>query len=419
MTSRIKSISSTIGLPRTTEVLDDAFDDACDLGQCCMDPCYFFFIKARNLLERYVGQNEKTTTMTDSTVEDNQNQRHAKTLRMFAVQQTTYFLLIGGCWTIIFWRAYPLIDASQGHISSNHKTAGFAMFVACISSWLWAKLTDPGSITRDTLWKFDNYQYDGVLYHAASTLKTMQQPCLSITDDVVTTNTNNCSYEKLARSKYDRYSGHQIARFDHFCGWLGQSIGEENYRCFLVFVTVHTIMATYGTTMVILLMSDAGKMLLMSPADGMTDATIMSGADQTMSVADIFRAALRVDAWVVLTSVLMGISLPFLVTFLSFHTLLVKRGMTTNEHFKWKARRDKHAKARPQPIMGDIEHTMHCSNGDNNNCYDTTALSASLSAISMSELTEQQQFYNLGFAGNLHEIVFPRCRRRREGVKTM
>lgn len=333
---------------------------------------------------------------------------------MFTVQQTTYFLLIGGCWTIIFWRAYPLIDASQGRISSYHRTAGYAMFITCIVSWLWAKLTDPGSITSNTLWKFDNYRYDGVLYHAPSTLET-QQPHHNSTDNA-TTNSNNDSRQKLARSKFDRYSGHQVPRFDHFCGWLGQSIGEENYRCFLVFVTVHTIMAMYGTTMVIILMSDAGKMLLMSPADGMAGTNIMNGDDMNVSVVDIFWAALRVDAWVVLTSLLMGISLPFLLTFLSFHAFLVKRGMTTNEHFKWKARRDQHTNA-PQLKMGDIEHTTYSN--DDSNCHGTIQLSASSSSISSSLLAQQQQFYNLGFAGNLHEIVFPRSLRLRRGFKSM
>ncbi len=38
---------------------------------------------------------------------------------------------------------------------------------------------------------------------------------------------------KLARSKYDMYSGQHVPRFDHFCGWLGTPIGEENYRYFL------------------------------------------------------------------------------------------------------------------------------------------------------------------------------------------
>lgn len=408
MTSQVGSnVNTSTGIPSTAkEALDDTFDDACDFGQCCMDPCYFLYVKTRALWQRRVLQQRKNKTITESTVEDQRKRRYTKALRMFALQQTTYLMLIGGCWTIIFWRVYPLIDASRG-ISSYHKTAGYAVFIACITSWLWAKYTSPGSITRDTLWKFDNYQYDGVLYHAPpSTLEQSQQPY--ITEDATT----NASYQKLARSKFDRYSGHQVPRFDHFCGWLGQSIGEENYRCFLVFVTIHTIMVLYGTTLVVLLMSDVGKVSLTNPVDSMTGATDMRGGDQTMSALDVFWAALRVDAWVVLTNMLMGISLPFLVTLLSFHVLLLRRGMTTNEHFKWKARQvnKQHTHAR-HISMGDIDHATCSRNGNS-----TIQLSTPSSSLSTSLLAQQQQFYNLGFAGNLHEVLFPRSLRR-GGVK--
>ena len=50
---------------------------------------------------------------------------------------------------------------------------------------------------------------------------------------------------KIARSKYS--GGKHIPRFDHFCGWLNQAIGERNYRWFLLFLVVNVGMYGYAT----------------------------------------------------------------------------------------------------------------------------------------------------------------------------
>ena len=371
--------------PRGNNPAADTFDDACDLGQCCMDPCYYFYAKAKKVWDRRQQQSQQrqhTTAITSST-DPAATAKHTKAAFLFALQQTTYYMLIGGCWAIIFLRAFPLLDESE-HISHRHKPAGVVVFVACVASWLLAKLTPPGSITQDTLWKFDNYRYDGVLYHHNdTTTTTMMCPSLQM--------------RKLARSKYDRYSGHHVPRFDHYCGWLGNSIGEENYRFFLVFVLVHTLMALYGTCMTFALMKDAGETVLVGLKD---TAAPFSGYD-------VFLAALRVDAWVVSTIVLMGMSLPFLISFLVFHVLLVRRGMTTNEHFKWKALgAGGNGTSAVSSRRADVEHQA-----GTNPCPDVCKLGSS-------SAQPQTQFYNLGFAGNIHEVFVPRSLRA-GGVKAM
>ena len=52
---------------------------------------------------------------------------------------------------------------------------------------------------------------------------------------------------KLARSKFCRHMNCNVARFDHFCPWLNQAVGQENYRCFLFFLLAHVGLLAYGS----------------------------------------------------------------------------------------------------------------------------------------------------------------------------
>jgi hypothetical protein len=49
-----------------------------------------------------------------------------------------------------------------------------------------------------------------------------------------------------ARSKFCRVTNRRVARFDHFCGWMNNSIGENNYRFFLAFLAWHVLLCLYG-----------------------------------------------------------------------------------------------------------------------------------------------------------------------------
>ena len=55
--------------------------------------------------------------------------------------------------------------------------------------------------------------------------------------------------KKVDRLKYDA----NVPRYDHFCGWVHNTIGEENYRWFLLFLTIHVVMCTYGAVVCMLL----------------------------------------------------------------------------------------------------------------------------------------------------------------------
>ena len=50
-----------------------------------------------------------------------------------------------------------------------------------------------------------------------------------------------------ARSKFCRVTRRRVARFDHFCGWMNNAIGENNLRYFVSFLALHVVLCAYGS----------------------------------------------------------------------------------------------------------------------------------------------------------------------------
>ena len=120
----------------------------------------------------------------------------------------------------------PLIFA--GAISASHAVVvPVAMFIS-IASWLAVCFSDPGVVDAHTLdAQLATYPHDHVLY------KPKTCPTLGVT----------CP----ARSKYCRVTQRRVAKFDHCCGWMGNSIGENNLRYFVTFLAVHVVLTSYGS----------------------------------------------------------------------------------------------------------------------------------------------------------------------------
>eukprot|EP00984_Skeletonema_dohrnii_P025111 scaffold14227_cov161-Skeletonema_dohrnii-CCMP3373.AAC.1 len=150
---------------------------------------------------------------------------HLNTL-MDRAFQLVYLTVVLGSWSIMFCYGYEEIEKSN-YISTYHQYSGYVVFLMCMSSFHYACNTPPGSVTARSMSLFDHYDYDDVLY------KKQTCPTLKI--------------RKIARSKYDRFTRRHVPRFDHFCGWINQAVGEQNYRWFLLFLTVHVVMCFYGS----------------------------------------------------------------------------------------------------------------------------------------------------------------------------
>lgn len=317
--------------------------------------------------------------------------------------QIMYLAIVLGSWSIIFTHAYPMVSASD-HVSNIHKYLGGVVFAACMASFRYASNATPGFITKRTLSKHDNYPYDNLLFPPDRICPTVGVP-------------------KLARSKYDRFSQVHVARFDHFCGWLHNPIGEENYRYFLLFLVVHIAMCVYGTVVCYYLFW--GEVL----DKKLLEVTFFNPSTGKEFTADWFVVAqylFQRNFYLAGVFLLMAVMTVVLSVFLGYHIWLTSRGMTTNESAKWgqvkkwhrqeSKRYEQAVKAglvpvnntstAPEPTDSDVGCTGAVPTNEDGTIGDTVER----------PLTDPgpmpQNIYNLGFVENWKEVFYPRSLRQ-------
>eukprot|EP00977_Amphora_coffeiformis_P003428 scaffold638_cov168-Amphora_coffeaeformis.AAC.10 len=208
----------------------------------------------------------------------------------------SYCVVTYGTWITLLQYVYSLVDIVS-NVSAYHKAIGNISLFVCFLSWLLACNVSPGSITKESLAQYAHFPYDNILF-TNKVCPTLRIP-------------------KVARSKYDRYSKTHVPKFDHYCPVLGQAVGEENYRFFLLFLVLHTTVCYYGSVMLARIWQG---LLKIDPRRNVSEEF------HHMTVT-IRRIAL---AWILLVIITGAMSL-----FLGFHMYLMCRGMTTNEWHKW------------------------------------------------------------------------------------
>lgn len=366
---------------------NEVFDDACDLGQFFVNPCYFLFVQlekvcCKNNSNKNTSKSNKTNVGSsisssggggdgeDLDYYDSAGNRSNKTNKgrmklTPRVQQCIYILGVYGVWIIIFLRFYPLQAIHNDTIPDIHRTLGYIAFGSCLVTWIIASLAPPGDITPGTLSIYDNYAYDNVLYSDDHVCPTLQ-------------------IRKLARSKFDRYTQRQVPRFDHFCGWLNQAIGEDNYRHFLAFLTVHAFACAYGSIM-------TGWIFWASCGSSST-STI---AAATSTANPYYNPLLAVVVWALYVVAVM------LLAFWAFHIRNIARGMTTNEYYKWenKKQNQPNHQYRGGPSTSLIESSSSSS---------TTSTTKTTSSSTSPSRNNNKNIYDLGVWRNFQEILFPR-----------
>lgn len=226
-----------------------------------------------------------------------------------------YCAVVSGAWSVIFFFVYPWIDKRPQYVSSYHKLIGYMVFAACGISWRIASTSSPGIITPRTISQYDHYPYDNLLFVSGKMCAVRK------------------SVPKLARSKYDRFKyQNNVARFDHFCGWVYNTIGEENYRYFLLFLVIHLAMCLYGTYVLCCLFYgevQEQKLLDVRFVDRYTGEEF--GATNWIIVQYMFHNYL----WESGVLLLVGVMAIALCLFLAYHCYLTSFNMTTNEAYKW------------------------------------------------------------------------------------
>jgi hypothetical protein len=331
-----------------------------------------------------------------------------------------YLVIVLGCWSVMFTYGYDFMTRSE-HVSSNHKISGYVVFMACMWSWRKANTTSPGYIVEGNIPRFDNYPYDDLLY--------ANQKCSSL------------GFRKLARSKYDRFTNSHVARFDHFCGWIDNTVGEENYRVFLLFLLIHVLMCAYGTFVTYhLFQGEIADKNLVNAIFYNAETGKEVKADYIVIAHYLFMKHFQVAA----VSILMAGMSAVLGLFLCFHLYIAANGMTTNEYYKWrqvkkwhKKEKSKYASAVAEGLVKKFAASAKRSSGmgelpdvdvgcvgptgavtgqsgaeelDNNRPTNTREDEQADGIIDPGPFPKN--IYNLGPVENFKEIVFPRSLRR-------
>jgi len=298
-----------------------------------------------------------------------------------------YIVIILGSWSIIFMFTYPWIDeaaASTGLLSPHHKIGGYVVFVACLASWSMASHTSPGIITADTIHVFESvYPYDGLLFVRGRRCPTVGIP-------------------KVARSKYDRISEQHIAKFDHFCGWLHNPIGDQNYRWFLLFLVIHVVMCMYGTYVVgwLLFVYEIDAHDLWNHMFFHRKTGAAYPATTTIVLQYLFQRLPLQSGVFVLLSVMSVV----LLLFLGWHCWIASRGMTTNEYVKWKQVHKWYNGELHRYHNRTADETMPVQHKDNDD--DTTDEHDTQQVYHPGP--KPKNIYNTGFMENWNDIFFPR-----------
>lgn len=309
-----------------------------------------------------------------------------------------YLVVVLGTYTTVFWYIYPWIGESS-HASGYHKIVGYFLFVACIGSWRFCSKSSPGMITAKSFKRYDHYPCDELLFLSDRKCETT-------------------NIVKIARSKYDRLKYHQnVPRYDHFCGWVYNTIGEENYRWFLLFLAIHVLMCVYGSMVSILLFRGeiADKQLFeLTFFDRNTGEEFKA----TWYVVIQFLLVRRMPEVAVLAVMfVMGIALG---GFLGYHCWLTSVNMTTNEAQKWSDVKNWYKKAtkKYKEAVKNGEYKPEAKQAKAPDLQDGDVTCIPGASSSQPSKTQEEPFkfdpgplpkniYNRGFVENWKEVIFP------------
>jgi DHHC palmitoyltransferase len=208
-----------------------------------------------------------------------------------------------------------------------------------------------------------------------------------------------------------------VARFDHYCGWVAASIGEENYRYFLLFVATHFGMCVYGSIVMIRLF--AGEI----QDKQLFHVTFLDKASGKEYKADswvIFQYMFHRHMYEAGILTIMAVMAIALAGFLGYHCYITSLGMTTNESYKWAEVRKWHT--------SQVKKYQHYQQQQQQQ-QQALLWKADTTPASSSENGQQQQqqpveevedpgpmpknIYNRGVIENWKEVLFPKSLQRK------
>jgi palmitoyltransferase len=267
-------------------------------------------------------------------------------------------------------------------INQADRYAAMAVVSASLLSFLWACLSNPGRITRQTVLAWTAlYPFDNQLHVARTT------PC------------KECGFVRPARAKHQY--GACIAKFDHYCPWLNNSVGAYNHRFFVTFLLSTAFMCLYCTYLVLVRVMyplylavdfDALDQSRRARAR-MAGRAILPGRSSTPERFMLIIARNIVPFCLSFFTLIMGV---VLVCFAGYHLYMACTNSTTYEGFKW----DNYHYAGRRAVRG-----ARVASGipDDQQTEDDTKVVKAAAAYD----PDLPNPYDRGVVANLREFLFP------------
>jgi palmitoyltransferase ZDHHC4 len=228
--------------------------------------------------------------------------------------QIVYFVLVFGGFVMMVIVGYPLIP--NPYMSEIHKYIAGLVVLGTLYSWYLACTVSPGIITEKNWKTFDNYEYAVIFREGEFYVYPDGRP----------------SIPKLPRSKHDAITDVVVARFDHFCPWLNNPVGERNYRWFIAFLIMTNATLWYGVW--------ASWSIIVTVV---VKHNLLQAEFHNRATGETIKASYRIIfQWLMfhypqimmlmLLTTIMGI---VVTAFMCYHFYLAAKNVTTNESFKW------------------------------------------------------------------------------------
>ena len=269
-------------------------------------------------------------------------------------------LVLGGHASFVEGVETRLLDAGDG---GGWTMATGAVFTMAVVTWIAACCSDPGTITRDNVEKhLAAYAYDDVIYH--------RKVCRTLEVDAP------------ARSKWCVTTERRVAKFDHFCVWINNTVGCCNFRYFLAFLAGQLTLVTYvAYACARAVTTDMARRDVWSLR--FQDSSVQ-GATLWSDKAMLYRFVVYYYGPAFALGLFCGFLTVVLSVFLGYNVYLAARNVTTNETFKW-----------------DMVHESVALTKES----DAKEKDAKKSDVDWDEVTRNR--YDRGVSANLMEVVFP------------
>jgi palmitoyltransferase len=223
-------------------------------------------------------------------------------------------VILFGSYVIFVRDAYTYIP--NEYAAGYHKFIGLGVFYVCLSSFAATSFMDPGIITaRNAPGLCNYYEYDEAIFANPNSV------C------------ETCQTRKPARSKHDSRCNVCVARFDHHCIWVNNTVGLRNHRFFLLFLLSNCLITMYGSFL--------GGTVMMHKIDesNLMKATfidVKTGARVPASYTVVIRYLFVQNGLLSVVLCLCTGMCPILWGFFGWHMFIAAQGTTTNERDKWK-----------------------------------------------------------------------------------